>query len=77
MAEETQLIDAAENKFLDGARQMANTRLQMILSEAARVCGQGHVKWDERTVALFLQRDKAQVVLPTNQGNFVITIDKG
>lgn len=75
MSDGRALGDAAEDKFEDGAIQMAKTRAAAFLRAAADAALSN--PWRDRAAAKWLIDDKAQLVIDTNQGRFVVTIERG
>lgn len=70
-------LDEADDKFDRGLEQLASARAAMILKEAARLLDMNKIVWTEKTVRAFLEHDKLDLQLPSNQGVFNILVRRG
>ncbi len=70
------LGDAAENSGIDeGVERMARVRAAAFLRMAAQAAEAN--PWQAGAVTKWLSDDRAQLVIDTNQGRFVVTISRG
>lgn len=68
--------DAAENSSIDNAVEiMARTRASTFLRMAAQAAEDN--PWLPGAVTKWLSDDRAQLIIDTNQGRFVVTISRG
>ena len=72
----SQLGDAAENSGIDNALAgIATVRAATLMREFARVAEVG--EWKPGAAEKFMSDDRAQFIMDTNQGRFVLTIERG